>query len=97
MKCSLLCCRYLNFFFYLFYSLKDPTNRIAPTIDGHFITKPVDELFRTHELLTIPFMTGVNNDEGGFLLANVRYPYELMKTHFVNSLLINFEMLIVSP
>ncbi|XP_029952404.1 carboxylesterase 5A-like [Salarias fasciatus] len=37
-------------------------------VDGHFLRKPVDELFRKHELQTVPFMTGVNNDEGGFLL-----------------------------
>ncbi|KAM3609465.1 uncharacterized protein V6R79_015298 [Siganus canaliculatus] len=39
------------------------------TIDGIFLTKPVDELFREHELLTVPFMTGVNNDEGGFIMG----------------------------
>ncbi|XP_051807949.1 uncharacterized protein ces2b isoform X14 [Acanthochromis polyacanthus] len=43
-------------------------------VDGHFLTKPVDELLRKHELLTVPFMTGVNNDEGGFILANVFAP-----------------------
>lgn len=31
----------------------------------------MDELFGAHELLTIPFMTGVNNDEGGWLLSEV--------------------------
>uniref|UniRef100_A0A8C3B184 Carboxylesterase type B domain-containing protein n=1 Tax=Cyclopterus lumpus TaxID=8103 RepID=A0A8C3B184_CYCLU len=45
--------------------------RITLIVDGVFLTKSVDELFRTHELLTIPFMTGVNNDEGGWLLSNV--------------------------
>uniref|UniRef100_A0AAX7TCW7 Carboxylesterase type B domain-containing protein n=1 Tax=Astatotilapia calliptera TaxID=8154 RepID=A0AAX7TCW7_ASTCA len=29
---------------------------------------PVDELFRKHELHAVPFMTGVNNDEGGWIL-----------------------------
>ncbi|KAM3608809.1 uncharacterized protein V6R79_005118 [Siganus canaliculatus] len=38
-------------------------------VDGLFLTKPVDELFREHELLTVPFMTGVNNDEVGWKLA----------------------------
>ncbi|XP_049430102.1 uncharacterized protein ces2b [Epinephelus fuscoguttatus] len=53
---------------------QDPTIRIAVNIDGHFITKPVDELYRTHDLLTAPFMTGVNNDEGGWLLPGFFFP-----------------------
>ncbi|XP_059192080.1 cocaine esterase-like [Centropristis striata] len=52
----------------------DEKLRIAVNTDGHFLTKPVDELFRTHELLTVPFMTGVNNDEGGWLLADFFAP-----------------------
>ncbi|KAL7403114.1 hypothetical protein ABVT39_024665 [Epinephelus coioides] len=47
---------------------QDPTLTNAINVDGHFITKPVDELYRTHDLHTAPFMTGVNNDEGGWLL-----------------------------
>ncbi|XP_054865150.1 liver carboxylesterase 1-like [Amphiprion ocellaris] len=43
-------------------------------VDGHFLTKPVDELLRKHELLTVPFITGVNDDEGGFILANFFAP-----------------------
>lgn len=46
--------------------------RFPATVDGQFITKPVDELFRNAELLKIPFITGVNNDEGGWLLPTVR-------------------------
>uniref|UniRef100_A0A3P8RJQ9 Carboxylic ester hydrolase n=1 Tax=Astatotilapia calliptera TaxID=8154 RepID=A0A3P8RJQ9_ASTCA len=45
--------------------------RIQVNVDGHFLTKPVDELFRKHELHAVPFMTGVNNDEGGWMLASV--------------------------
>lgn len=46
-------------------------NLIFPVnVDGHFLTKPVDELFRKHELHAVPFMTGVNNDEGGWMLAS---------------------------
>ncbi|XP_037624343.1 pyrethroid hydrolase Ces2e-like isoform X1 [Sebastes umbrosus] len=41
---------------------------------GHFLTKPVDELFHKHELLTVPFMTGVNNDEGGWILPDYFAP-----------------------
>ena len=68
MKCSLST---LNFVFYTFYFLKDKNFRIPPNVDGHFLTKPVDELFHKHELLTVPFMTGVNNDEGGWILPQV--------------------------
>ncbi|KAM3609295.1 uncharacterized protein V6R79_012633 [Siganus canaliculatus] len=39
------------------------------TIDGLLLPKPVDELFREHELLNVPFLTGVNNDEGGFIMG----------------------------
>uniref|UniRef100_A0A3B5AR52 Carboxylesterase type B domain-containing protein n=1 Tax=Stegastes partitus TaxID=144197 RepID=A0A3B5AR52_9TELE len=42
-----------------------------PNVDGRFLTKPVDELLHKHELLTVPFMTGVNDDEGGWILAHV--------------------------
>lgn len=59
--------------FYTFYSLKDPNLRFSVSIDGHFLTKPVPELLRKHELLTIPLMTGVNDDEGGFILPDVSY------------------------
>ncbi|KAM3609035.1 uncharacterized protein V6R79_008807 [Siganus canaliculatus] len=48
--------------------------RFPSNIDGLFLTKPVDELFREHELLTVPFMTGVNNDEGGWLLNSFWAP-----------------------
>ncbi|XP_039987862.1 fatty acyl-CoA hydrolase precursor, medium chain isoform X2 [Xiphias gladius] len=53
---------------------KDKTFRFPVNVDGHFLTKPVDELFHKHELVTIPFMTGVNNDEGGWLLPNFFAP-----------------------
>ncbi|XP_034541559.1 uncharacterized protein ces2b isoform X2 [Notolabrus celidotus] len=53
---------------------QDQSLRIVVNVDGHFLTKPVDELFSKHELLNIPFMTGVNNDEGGFLLTGFFAP-----------------------
>ncbi|XP_042084967.1 cocaine esterase isoform X3 [Haplochromis burtoni] len=49
---------------------KDRRLRCPVNVDGHFLTKPVDELFRKHELLTVPFMMGVNNDEAGWMLKN---------------------------
>ncbi|XP_034037286.1 liver carboxylesterase 4-like [Thalassophryne amazonica] len=48
--------------------------RFPVTVDGHFLRKPVDELFQNHELLTVPFMTGVTNDEGGWLLIKFFAP-----------------------
>ncbi|XP_073327501.1 uncharacterized protein ces2b isoform X4 [Pagrus major] len=53
---------------------KNEQIRYAINVDGHFLTKPVDELFQKHELLTVPFMTGVNDDEGGWLLPGFFAP-----------------------
>lgn len=53
---------------------QDPTVRLTVIVDKHFLTKPVDELYRTHELLTLPFMTGVNDDEGGWLVGDFFAP-----------------------
>ncbi|KAM9377868.1 fatty acyl-CoA hydrolase precursor, medium chain isoform 2-T2 [Pholidichthys leucotaenia] len=53
---------------------EDPNLRFPVNVDGHFLTKPVDELLRNHELLTLPFMSGVNNDEGGWMLTDFFAP-----------------------
>lgn len=44
------------------------------TVDGHYLMKPVDELYRNQELLTVPFMTGITSDEGGWLLPTFIAP-----------------------
>uniref|UniRef100_A0A8C6WX02 Carboxylesterase type B domain-containing protein n=2 Tax=Neogobius melanostomus TaxID=47308 RepID=A0A8C6WX02_9GOBI len=44
------------------------------TVDGLFLTKSVDELYRNHEIIKVPFMTGVTSDEGGWLLAGSMAP-----------------------
>ncbi|KAM4734643.1 fatty acyl-CoA hydrolase precursor, medium chain [Anableps anableps] len=49
---------------------KDPNLRFVISADGHFLTKPVPELLQKHEFLTVPFMTGVNNHEGGFVFPD---------------------------
>ncbi|KAK2842093.1 hypothetical protein Q5P01_012293 [Channa striata] len=49
---------------------KDPKLIARLNVDGHFLTQPVDEHFHKRELLTVPFITGVNNHEGGWLLAH---------------------------
>ncbi|KAM9377869.1 fatty acyl-CoA hydrolase precursor, medium chain-like [Pholidichthys leucotaenia] len=43
-------------------------------VDGHFLNKTVDELFHNHEIQTLPFMTGVNNDEGGWAIPSLFAP-----------------------
>lgn len=73
-----LCCLCVNFFPYTFYSLKDERLRFPINVDGHFLTKPVDEQFHERELLTVPFMTGINNDEGGWLLSGVSVNAKLL-------------------
>ncbi|XP_068169170.1 cocaine esterase [Antennarius striatus] len=52
----------------------DQKLRFPIITDGHFLTKPVDELLRKHEFLTVPFMTGVNDDEGAWLLPSFLAP-----------------------
>nr|XP_057931474.1 cocaine esterase [Doryrhamphus excisus] len=47
---------------------KDVTIRILVNVDGIFLPKPVNELFQKHEIHNVPFMTGVTNHEGGWLL-----------------------------
>uniref|UniRef100_A0A3B5MSV1 Carboxylesterase type B domain-containing protein n=1 Tax=Xiphophorus couchianus TaxID=32473 RepID=A0A3B5MSV1_9TELE len=42
-------------------------------VDGHFLTEPVPELLQKHKLLTVPFIIGVNNHEGGFVVGDVSY------------------------
>ncbi|XP_028304433.1 liver carboxylesterase 2-like [Gouania willdenowi] len=49
---------------------EDISLRYTINVDGHFLTKSVDELFQKHELLTVPFMTGFNSDEGGWMVAD---------------------------
>ncbi|XP_070686336.1 cocaine esterase [Pempheris klunzingeri] len=70
--------------------VQDQTLRFPINVDGHFLTKTVDELFHKHELLTVPFMTGMNNDEGGFLLVDFFSPPNwtegLDREHIVNML-----------
>uniref|UniRef100_A0A3B5K881 Carboxylic ester hydrolase n=1 Tax=Takifugu rubripes TaxID=31033 RepID=A0A3B5K881_TAKRU len=39
--------------------------------DGYFLKNNVEELFLQHQLLDVPFMTGVNNHEGSWLLPQV--------------------------
>ncbi|MEQ2266640.1 hypothetical protein XENORESO_013564 [Xenotaenia resolanae] len=72
---------------------KDPNLRFVVNTDGHFLTKPVPELLQKHELLTVPFMTGINNHEGGFVLAEYFAPpnwTEGMDRELVGNMLLMF-------
>lgn len=57
--------------------------RYPVNVDGHFLTKAVDELFHKQELITVPFMTGVNDDEGGWLLPSVSGLFSHVQTSYL--------------
>ncbi|XP_034443060.1 fatty acyl-CoA hydrolase precursor, medium chain-like isoform X2 [Hippoglossus hippoglossus] len=53
---------------------KDETLRFGVNVDGHFLNQTVNEIFLKKEFPTVPLMTGVNNDEGGWLLPSFMCP-----------------------
>ncbi|XP_057692743.1 fatty acyl-CoA hydrolase precursor, medium chain [Corythoichthys intestinalis] len=53
---------------------QDPNLRFTITTDGYFLKKTINELFEKHEILKIPFMTGVNDHEGGWLIPAFMAP-----------------------
>ncbi|CAL8279716.1 unnamed protein product [Boreogadus saida] len=54
--------------------MTDPTLRFPVTVDGLFLTDKVNKIYRDHQIPPIPFMTGLNNDEGGWLLPSMFCP-----------------------
>jgi len=50
---------------------KDQTLRYLMVVDGHFLTDKVNTIYQNKKFPKIPFMTGVNDDEGGWLLPGV--------------------------
>ncbi|CAL8260820.1 unnamed protein product [Gadus morhua 'NCC'] len=54
--------------------MTDPTLRFPVTVDGLFLTDKVNKIYRDHQILPIPFMTGLNSDEGGWLLPSMFCP-----------------------
>uniref|UniRef100_UPI003AAEE164 fatty acyl-CoA hydrolase precursor, medium chain-like n=1 Tax=Centroberyx gerrardi TaxID=166262 RepID=UPI003AAEE164 len=68
------CMRHMDNDALMTFSHKDQMMRFAVSIDGHLLTKPVAELLQNHELLKIPFITGFNNDEWGWLLPGFFAP-----------------------
>uniref|UniRef100_A0A3Q1ETV6 Carboxylic ester hydrolase n=1 Tax=Acanthochromis polyacanthus TaxID=80966 RepID=A0A3Q1ETV6_9TELE len=67
----------------------NPQLRYPISADGHFLKKPADELLRKHELLTVPFMTGVNNDEGGWILM-LKYDSSSTYSSFFDRCVVRF-------
>ncbi|KAK1788578.1 hypothetical protein P4O66_002655 [Electrophorus voltai] len=49
--------------------------QFAVTEDKNFLPKPVEELLHNQEFSKVPLITGVNNDEFGWLLPNVSECY----------------------
>lgn len=52
----------------------DPTLRFQVCLDGHLLTTKVDKIYQDLEFPKIPFMTGLNSDEGGWLLPSFLAP-----------------------
>lgn len=47
------------------------------TIDGKFIPKPLDDLFRSHKFSKVPVINGITSDECGLLMPKVSVSSEL--------------------
>ncbi|CAL8260378.1 unnamed protein product [Merluccius merluccius] len=52
----------------------DPTMRFLVSVDGRFLTEHVNTVYQRLDFPKIPFMTGVNSDEGGWLLPTFMAP-----------------------
>lgn len=50
------------------------------TVDKIFLPKPVEELLQNQEFHKVPLMTGVNNDEFGWVLPRVSKSYNMYCT-----------------
>ncbi|XP_011474593.1 pyrethroid hydrolase Ces2e-like [Oryzias latipes] len=48
--------------------------RLSVNVDGHFLRKTVQELYQKREVLNVPFMTGINNHEAGWMLSSFFAP-----------------------
>ncbi|XP_018594885.2 carboxylesterase 3 [Scleropages formosus] len=44
------------------------------TVDGHFMKKPVGEIFRSKEFLKVPLLLGVTNHECGWIICKIMAP-----------------------
>ncbi|KAG7280828.1 hypothetical protein CRUP_010810 [Coryphaenoides rupestris] len=55
-------------------TVQDQTLRYSVVVDGHFLTDKVNTIYQNKKFPKIPFMTGVNDDEGGWLLPTFFAP-----------------------
>ncbi|XP_069801981.1 fatty acyl-CoA hydrolase precursor, medium chain-like [Dendropsophus ebraccatus] len=69
---------------------------LPPTIDGVFFSKPVEQILADKEVNSVPFLTGVTNQEFGWILpssVNITGLREGMERETVEELLRNFPLL----
>ncbi|KAM9807822.1 cocaine esterase-like [Neosynchiropus ocellatus] len=50
--------------------VKDLTLGYPVVTDGHFLTQSVQQLYKNHQFQKKPFITGINSDEGGYLMPD---------------------------
>ncbi|XP_021326380.1 uncharacterized protein ces2b [Danio rerio] len=55
-------------------TMENPLFRFGVTIDGQFLPRPAAELFQSQQFNKVPLMTGVTDDEIGFVLPNYLLP-----------------------
>lgn len=60
------------------------------TEDKIFLPKPVEELLQNQEFHKVPIITGVTNDEFGWLLPNVSKFYNMYSTDIPHSLTFSY-------
>ncbi|XDV52674.1 hypothetical protein PO909_021368 [Leuciscus waleckii] len=48
--------------------------RFGVTVDGQFLPKSVEELLQSHQFNKVPLITGVTDDDGGYILPNILGP-----------------------
>lgn len=53
--------------------------RFGVTTDGQFLPKSAEELLQSHNFNKVPLMTGVTNDECGYMLPEVKKEFITFK------------------
>lgn len=57
----------------------------SPRADGDFITKPVMDLLSENKIAKVPYITGVNEDEGSMLAFLAQSDTNMDWDNFVNT------------
>ncbi|TSK45832.1 Fatty acyl-CoA hydrolase precursor, medium chain [Bagarius yarrelli] len=57
------------------------------TQDGQFLPKPVNELLQNKKFNNVPFMTGISNDEAGYVILNPsdQWLYEIILNEYMGT------------